>query len=58
MKNLKGKNVFINKDFSHETMELRKELWEKLKKHREDGKIAYLHYRTAAAKRRNNQRLR
>ena len=39
-------------------MELRKELWEKLKKHREDGKIAYLHYRTAAAKRRNNQRLR
>ena len=34
-----------------------KELWEKLKKHREDGKIAYLHYRTAVVKRRNNQGL-
>ena len=28
-KKLKGKNIFINEDFSHETMELRKELWEK-----------------------------
>ena len=26
-KKLKGKNLFINEDFSHETMELRKELW-------------------------------
>ena len=31
-KKLKGKNIFINEDFSHETMELRKELWEKVKK--------------------------
>ena len=31
-KNLKGKNIFINKDFSHETMELSKELWENVKK--------------------------
>ena len=31
-KKLKGKNIFINKDFSHETMELRKELLEKVKK--------------------------
>ena len=26
---LKGKNIFINEDFSHENMELRKELWGK-----------------------------
>ena len=31
-KKLKGKNIFINEDFSHETMELRKELWKKAKK--------------------------
>ena len=45
-KKLKGKNIFINEDFSHETMELYKELREKVKKHRNKGKIAYLHYRT------------
>ena len=27
-KKLKGKNIFINEDFSHEIMQLRKELWE------------------------------
>ena len=32
VKKLKDKNVFINEDFSYETMELRKELWEKIKK--------------------------
>ena len=31
-KKLKGKNIFTNEDFSHETMELCKELWEKVKK--------------------------
>ena len=30
-KKLKSKNIFINEDFSLETMELRKELWEKVK---------------------------
>ena len=56
-KKLKGKNIFVNEDFSHETMELRKELWEKVKKHREECNIAYLHYRTIVVKRRNNQGL-
>ena len=36
-------------------MELRKELWERVKKHREKGKIAYFHYRAIVFKRRNNQ---
>ena len=56
-KKLKGKNIFINEDFFHETMELRKELWERVKKHREEGQIAYLQYRTIVVKRRNNQGL-
>ena len=38
------------KIFPHEIMELRKELWEKVKKHREEGKIAHLHYRTIVVK--------
>ena len=57
LQKIKNKNIFINEDFSHEIMELRKELWEKVKKHREEGKIAYLHYRNIAVKRRNNQDL-
>ena len=57
LQKIKNKNIFINEDFSHEIMELRKELWEKVKKHREEGKIAYLHYRTIVVKWRNNQGL-
>ena len=37
-KKLKGKNIFINEDFSHETIELSDELWKKVKKHRDEGK--------------------
>ena len=58
VKSLKGKTIFIYEGFSHETMELHKGLWEKVKKkHREEVKIAYLHYRTAVVKPRNNQGL-
>ena len=56
-KKLKGKSIFINENFSHETMKIPKELWEKVKKHREEGKIAYLHYRTIAVKQKNKQGL-
>ena len=56
-KKLKDKYVFINEDFSYETMELRKEVWEKIKKHRTEAKVAYLHYRTVVVTRRNNQDL-
>ena len=54
-KKLPDKKILINENFSHETMELHKELWEKLKKHRDEGKIAYLHYRTVAVNRGNSQ---
>ena len=58
VKRLKGKTIFICEGFSHETMDLHKVLWEKLKKkHREKVKIAYLHYKTGVVKRRNNQGL-
>ena len=33
-KKLKGKKIFINEDFSQENMELRKELWKKVKRQR------------------------
>ena len=56
-KKLKGKNIFINEDFSHETMELSQELCEKVKERRDEGEIAYFHYRTVVVKRRNNQGL-
>ena len=50
-KKLKGRNIFINEDFSHETMELCKELWEKVKNHKDEGKTAYFHYGTVIVRR-------
>ena len=38
-KMLKGTGINVNEDFSRETMEYRKELWNDVKKHRENGKI-------------------
>ena len=46
---LKGKNIFINEDFFHENMKLRKELWGKKKKKKTEISVV---------KRRNNQDLR
>ena len=53
-KKQKDKNIFINEDFSHESMELHKELWETLKKHMDEGKIAQLHCRTVVVNQRND----
>ena len=52
---LKGSNNFINKDFSKQTTDLRKELWRKVKQLHSEGKIAYLNYRTVVTKRRDNE---
>ncbi|MBY0580178.1 MAG: hypothetical protein K2P53_00630, partial [Rickettsiales bacterium] len=41
---LKGKNIFINEDFSTETAEIRKGLRERMKKERESGKFAVISY--------------
>ncbi|MBY0580426.1 MAG: hypothetical protein K2P53_01905 [Rickettsiales bacterium] len=43
-KNLKGKNVYINEDFSEETMRIRKELFTQAKIHRSHGKYAKVIY--------------
>ena len=40
----KGSDVYINEDFSRETTELRKKLWEEVKQLRSEGKFAYLNY--------------
>ena len=52
---LKRSSIFINEDFSKQTIDLRKELWKEVKQLRSEGKIAYLNYRTVVTKRRNNE---
>ena len=42
----KGSDVYINEDFSRETTELRKKLWEEVKQLRSEGKFGYLNYRS------------
>ena len=39
---LRGTNIFINEDFSRETMELRKQLWKEVKTHRHKDRVANL----------------
>ena len=50
VKKLKNTNIFIDKDFSPETMEYRKQLWEEVKELRRKGNIAYLIYRSVVNK--------
>ncbi|XP_047140330.2 uncharacterized protein LOC124815602 [Hydra vulgaris] len=42
VKNLKGTGVYINEDFSQETIEQRRKLWEEVKRLRSEGKNAIL----------------
>ena len=44
-------NIFIDEDFSLETMEYRKQLWEEVKELRRKGSMAYLDYRSVVNKR-------
>ena len=41
---LKGKNIYINEDFSKETMDIRKDKWKSGKSLRSQGKYAILIY--------------
>lgn len=41
---LKGTGIFINEDFANETMEIRKKLWEDVKRFRKEGKFAIIKY--------------
>ena len=49
-KKLKGTGIYIYEDYSRETMELRKKLWEVVKRHRQNGKFSYLQYRTVVVR--------
>ena len=50
VKKLKNTNIFIDEDFSPETMEYRKQLCEEVKELRRKGSIAYLNYRSVVNK--------
>ena len=43
-KKIKGKNIYINEDYSKETLEIRKENWQTVKRLRGQGTYAYLVY--------------
>ena len=47
---LKGTNIFIDEDYSFETMEHRKQLWDEVKYLRSQGNIAYRNYRSIVSK--------
>ena len=49
-KKLKGTNIYINEDFSAATMNYRKELWKEVQELLQEGKIAYLNYRSIIVK--------
>ena len=50
-KKLKGQNIYINKDFFKETMDIRKEKWKSVKLLRSQGKHAILVYDKTVVKR-------
>ena len=53
---LKGTNIFVNEDFSQETLEPRRELWKEVKRLREEeDKIAYLNYRSIVVGSKNTE---
>ena len=43
-KKIKGKKIYINEDYSKETLEIRKENWQTVKRLRSQGTYAYLVY--------------
>ena len=51
---LKEATYYVNEDFSKETLAYRKELWEKVKALRKEGKVAYLNYKSIVVKERNH----
>ena len=51
---LRGTTYYVNEDFSKEKLAYQKELWEKVKALRKEGKIAYLNYKSIVVKERND----
>ena len=53
-KKLKGTNIFVNEDFSQESLEHRRELWKEVRRLREEeDKISYLNYCSIAVRSKN-----
>ena len=52
-KKLKGTDIYINEDFSKETVSHRKKLWSQVKKLRAEGKFAFLQYRSIVKRERD-----
>ena len=44
VKKLKNSGIYVNEDFSKDTIEIRKKLWENVMKLRREGKYAVLRY--------------
>ena len=53
-KKLKNTGIFIYEDFCKDTMDLRKQLWEKVLEHRANNKISYLNYRSIVVRNQRN----
>ena len=53
-KRLKNSGIFVYEDFCKDTMDLRKQLWEKVLDYRAQNKIAYLNYRSIVVKNQRN----
>ena len=51
---LKGTTYYVKEEFSKEALAYRKELWEKVKALRKEGKVAYLNYKSIVIKKRND----
>ena len=49
-KKLKGQNIYFNKDFSKERMDIRKDKWKSVKSFRSQGKYAILVYEKIVVK--------
>ena len=49
-KGTKGTKISIFKDFSQETMQIRKEKWKEVLANRKQGKISYLQYTSVICK--------
>ena len=50
LKKLKNTGIFIYEDFCKDTMDLRKQLWEKVLEHRANNEISYLKYRSTVVR--------
>ena len=55
-KKLKNTGIFIYEDFSKDTMELRKSLWEQVLEYQKENKFAYLNYRSIILRDHNDVR--